>query len=238
MSAVGTPHSSRAEIGDGPLTRAAVAIYRAVALEVMLVVSCLLAFAVLMFLAPEASNAPLAALALLPLGPAVVAGLSAVHTWTRSDTIAPFRQYGRAWLREVLGTLRWWAPVVLVLAVLSANLTVMGDLTGGSALTPVTLLLALGLLLWSGHMAVLQARFSFRVRDAARVAVIEFVPQWRFTTGLLALLLIVGWLVLQVSALVAVLLAFAGVLFLHVMAKPLVARVTARFTLGDGPRSA
>lgn len=230
MSAVGMPHSSRAGIGDGPLTRAAVAIYRAAALEVMLVVSCLPALAVLLFLAPDPSNAPLAVLALLPLGPAVVAGLAAARTWEQSDEIAPFRQYGRAWRREVLGTLRWWAPSVLVLGILTANLSELAVASLGSALLPITLLLMALLLVWAGVMSVLQARFAFRTRDAARIAFSQLAQQWRLSTGILALLLVLGWITLQISTILAIALAWAAVLLLHSLSSPFVAYVTKHFT--------
>lgn len=217
------------EVGRGPLSRGAAAIYRFLVLEVLLLVACLPAMVVMLLLGKDASNLPLAVLALLPVAPALVAGVAAVRAWSRDDDLAPARPFVRAYLRDVGAVLQWWVPALLVLAVLVVNVVHADAVAGGAALRPVLLfLLTLGTA-WIGHMVILTACFHFRARDAARIALAELGTQWRFSLGVLALL-IVGLALLLWSEIALLALAWAFVATLAVMARPMVVDVTERFT--------
>lgn len=220
------------EVGRGPLSRAAAVIYRLLVLEGLLLVTCSPTLLVMLLLDRDPSNLPLAALSLLPVAPALVAGVAAVRASSKDDDLAPARPYLRAYRRELGPTLRWWVPAVAVLAVLTFNLVHLDAVAGGPGLRPVLFLVTAVAVIWCAHMVVLTAMFHFRTRDAARVALAEIVPQWRFSAGVLGLLVVAGTTLVW-SELVALglLFGFAGLLAL--MAQPLVADVTARFTRRD-----
>lgn len=217
------------EVGRGPLSRGAAVVYRLLVLELLLVLTCSPAVVVWLLLDRDASNLPLAALALLPVGPALVAAVAAVRAWPRDDDLSPARPFLRSYRRDLLVTLKWWLPVVLLLAVLSFNLVHLDAVTGGASLFPVLLVVMVLLAVWCGHMVVLTAAFHLRTRDAARIALAEMVPQWRFSLGVLGLLVVAG-AVLLASEIILVLLAWAFAGMLALMARPLVADVTERFT--------
>lgn len=221
------------EVGPGPLSRGAAALYRVLVLEALLVLTTLPSAVLVVLLDRSAANLPLFAAALLPVGPAVVAGLAAARAWEVDPDLSPARGFWKAYRRDALGTLGWWAPLLAVLAVLAVNAAHAEVVPGGAALRPAGLVLAALLVVVGGHLAVLQARFSFRLRDAVRVALAEAVPQWRFSVGVLCLLLVAAAVTVLAFDVVTVLLAWAGVLLLHAMARPLVADVTERFTVHD-----
>lgn len=219
------------EVGRGPLSRGAAAVYRVLVLEALLVLTTLPTAVLVVLLDRSAGNLPVFAAALLPVGPAVVAGLAAARAWEVDPDLSPARGFWRAYRRDALGTLAWWAPLLAVLAVLAVNAAHAEVVPGGAALRPAGLVLAALLVVVGGHLAVLQARFAFRLRDAVRIALAEVVPQWRFSLGVLSLLLVGAAVTVLAFDVVTVLLAWAGVLLLHVMARPLVTDVTERFTV-------
>jgi hypothetical protein len=227
----GTRAWNDSEVGSGVLSRAAAALYRVLVLEVLLVVTTLHTAVLLVLLDRTAANLPLYAVALLPVGPALVAGLAAVRSWEVDQDLSPSRGFWRAYRRDAAGTLAWWAPLLGVLAVLAVNTAHAEVVPGGAALRPVGLVLAALLVVVGGHLAVLQARFAFRLRDAVRIALAQVVPQWRFSLGVLSLLLVGATVTALAFDVVTVLLAWAAVLLLHQMARPLVTDVTERFTV-------
>ncbi|GIG36271.1 DUF624 domain-containing protein [Cellulomonas pakistanensis] len=221
------------EVGPGALSRGTAALYRVLVLEALLVLTTLPTAVLVVLLDRSAANLPLYAVALLPVGPALVAGLAAARSWEVDQDLSPSRGFWRAYRRDALGTLAWWAPLLAVLTVLALNAAHAELVPGGAALRPAGLVLAALLSVVGGHLAVLQARFAFRLRDAVRIALAQVVPQWRFSLGVLSLLLVGATVTALAFDVVTLLLAWAGVLLLHVMARPLVADVTERFTVHD-----
>ncbi|WP_158609706.1 DUF624 domain-containing protein [Cellulomonas triticagri] len=218
------------EVGPGALSRGAAVLYRWLVLEVLLVLTTLPGAVVVVLLERDAANLPLYAAALLPVGPAVVAGLAAVRSWEVDPDLSPARGFWRAYRRDARGTLAWWAPLLALLCVLAVNVAHADVVPGGTALRPAAFALALLLVVLAGHLAVLQARFTFRLRDAVRIALAQVAPQWRFSLGVLSLLLVGATVTVVAFDVVTVLLAWAAVLLLHQMSRPLVADVTERFT--------
>ncbi|GAD33026.1 hypothetical protein MTS1_00370 [Microbacterium sp. TS-1] len=216
------------EVGRGPLSRGAAFVYRQMVLEAQLLIASLPSVVAVMLLDRDPSNVPLFVLALLPLAPAFVAGVAAAmapHT-----DLSPGRHFLRAYRRDLVPTLRWAVPATAALAVLAFNLIHLDGVDGGAALRPLYSVLGLLVLVWGGHMVVLTAGFDFRARDAIRVAVAQLASQWRFTLGVLSLLIVAVFLAIVVSeaAVLLLLWAFAGLLAL--MARPVVADTERRFT--------
>jgi hypothetical protein len=182
----------------------------------------------------DASNLPLFVIALIPVAPALVAGVEAVRAAAADPDLAPGRHFLPAYRRDLVPTLRWAVPAAVALALLSFNLTHLAAVDGGEALRPVILLLAMAIVVWGGHMVVLTAVFRFRTADAARIAVVQIVPRWGFSLGVLSLLVIAGFLVLVASEILLLLLLWAFVAMIALMARPVLDDVTRRFT-GDDP---
>lgn len=232
----GSSHADLAnEIGRGPLARGAAVVYRMLVLEAQLLLASLPTVVVILLLDRDPSNLPLFVLALLPLAPALVAGVAAVRAAARSDDLSPGRHFFRAYRRDLGATLRWAAPVHLVLALLTFNLVHLDAVDGGAAMRPLTLLVAALLVAWSGHMVVLTAGFRFRTRDAARVALTQIVPRWTFTLGVLALALVAAFVVMAASEVLLLLLLWAFTGLFALMARPVFDDVLQRFTIRDRP---
>lgn len=225
-----TKNDAATEIGRGPLSRGAAVIYRMLVLEAQLLLALLPTALVVVLLDRDASNLPLFLLALIPVAPALVAGVAVVRAAAASPDLAPARHFLRAYRRDLVPTLRWAVPAAVALAVLSFNLTHLGDVDGGAALRPVMLLVAASIVVWCGHMVVLTAAFRFRTRDAARIALVQLLPGWRFSVGILALLAVAAFVVLAASELVLLVLLWAFTVLLALMARPVIDEVTNRFT--------
>lgn len=219
------------EIGRGPLSRGAAAVYRVLVLEAQLVLASAPAIVAILTLDRDASNLPLFVLALLPLAPALVAGVAAFRAAAAHPDLSPGRHFFRAYRRDVLTTLIWAVPAHLALALLTFNLVHLDAVDGGGAVRPLLLVAAALIVMWSGHMLVLTAGFRFRTRDAARIALAQLLPQWRFSLGVLALLIVSAFIVLAASELVLLLALWAFVALIALMARPVFDDVTTRFTV-------
>ncbi|KJL48790.1 hypothetical protein RS84_00957 [Microbacterium hydrocarbonoxydans] len=225
-----TKNETLDEVGRGPLSRGAAVVYRMLVLEVQLLLATLPTSLAVLLLGRDPSNLPLFVLALVPVAPAFVAGVASVRAAAASPDLAPGRHFFRAYRRDLVPTLRWAIPATLVLAVLTFNLTHLGAVEGGQALRPVILLIVMATLVWCGHMTVLTSAFSFRTRDAARIALAQILPRWAFSLGILSLLVISAFLVIALSEVVLLLLLWAAVAPLALIARPVIDDVTARFT--------
>lgn len=218
------------EIGRGPLSRGSVVIYRMLVLEAQLLLATLPTSLAVLLLGRDPSNLPLFVLALVPVAPALVAGVAATRAAAADPDLAPGRHFFRAYRRDLVPTLRWALPAALILAVLTVNLTHLGAVEGGAALRPAILLLAVIALIWCGHMTVLTATFRFRTRDAARIALAQILPRFGFSLGVLSLVVISAFLTIAFSELVVLMLLWAAVVLLALMARPVIADVATRFT--------
>jgi len=74
------------EIGRGPLARGAAFVYRMLVLEGQLLLAILPTGITVLLLGRDPSNLPLFVLALLPIAPALVAGVAATRTWLQGGT--------------------------------------------------------------------------------------------------------------------------------------------------------
>ncbi|KUN22109.1 hypothetical protein AQJ23_29090 [Streptomyces antibioticus] len=162
---------SSAAFGAGTLSRAAALIHTLLAVEGLLLAAASPGLAGLLLLGADPSNLPLAAVCLLPLGPAASAAVYALHHRDRDLTdLHPARAYRRGWRLNALPALRLWAPLLAWLTVIAFTLTHFSA-TGLPGWWAV-LLAAIGAcsLLWGAHALVLTSLFSFRTRDTARLA--------------------------------------------------------------------
>jgi hypothetical protein len=163
--------TARRDPGDGVLARGAAAVHRALVIELGLLVAAAPGLVLLVALVPDSSNAPLAALALVPVGPAVSAAVFAWRASLREPGLEPLRHFVRGYRANALDVLRWEVPALALVTVLVTNLAhldaAVADPVARAAVRGVLLLLLVATALWSAHVLVLTSVFTLRTRDAA-----------------------------------------------------------------------
>ena len=219
------------EAGTGHLSRAAATIYRWMVLAAFLALFGAPTVLVWMVLGlTEGASAMFYVAALLPVAPALSAALYAQRAWTEEPDLRPARPLWRGLVRNLKDVLVWWIPVLVAAAVLVMNALAGDAVPGGAVLRPVAIVLLVFLLLWAGHLLVVTAYFSFRARDAMRIAAAEFFTQWRATLAFASLAFVAATVVTLASEAVLVLCAWAFALVLRVVSKPVETDVKSRFT--------
>ncbi|MEU9910740.1 hypothetical protein [Streptomyces sp. NPDC051001] len=218
--------------GIGPLSRAAALVHTLVTVEALLLVAAAPGLAGLFLLGPDPSNIPLAALCLLPLGPACAAALYALHHRDRDLTdLHPARTYWRGWRLNALPALKLWTPLLTWLTVIAFTLTHFSA-TGLPGWWAVLLAaIGLGSLLWGAHALVLTSLFSFRARDTARLAGYFLLRHGRATLATASLfVLTAAGTALLTEALPALLAAPLLLSLLH-GGRPVIAETQEDFTV-------
>jgi hypothetical protein len=150
--------------GNGPLARAAALIYTVLVVEALLFATGTVGLVLLVLLDRDASNLPLAAVAAIPVGPALSAAVYAFHR--RSDDLAdltPARAFLRGYRQNVVGVLKLWLPWLAWETILAINVA------HGWWAGPL-LVLALIAALWQANALVITSLYAFRGRDTARLA--------------------------------------------------------------------
>ena len=229
MSTVARDEERYSEVGAGPLSRWSAIVYWVLVIEALVVLTSLPGLVGLVLLGGSASNLPLVALCMLPMGPSLAA---AVFAWRdflaqgRTDRdLTPARHFLRGYRLNWRDVLRWWVPTLAVLAILAVN-----AVHAGGAFATAALVLGVALLTWAGNALVLSAVFAFRTRDVARLAAYYLAAKPVAGLGVLALLIVAGGLAVLTTDWVVVLLASLLVLLLVRNARPVIADATERFT--------
>ncbi|MGW0332946.1 hypothetical protein ACWD0J_13940 [Streptomyces sp. NPDC003011] len=218
--------------GDGPLSRAAALIHTVVTVEVLLLAAASPGLAALLLVGTDPANLPLAALCLLPLGPALSAALYALHHRDRDLTdLHPARAYWRGWRLNALPALKLWTPLLAWLTVIAFTLTHFSA-TGLPGWWAVLLAgIGAAALLWGAHALVLTSLFAFRARDTARLAGYFLLRHGRATLGAASLfVLAAAGTALLTEALPALLAAPLLLSLLH-SSRPVIAETQEDFTI-------
>ncbi|AQS66997.1 hypothetical protein [Streptomyces pactum] len=220
-----------AGFGTGVLSRAAALIHTLLTVEALLLLATAPGLAGLFLLAPDPANLPLAALCLLPLGPALSAAVYALHH--RGGDLAelhPARTYWRGWRLNALPALRLWAPLLAWLTVIAFTLTHF-TATGLPGWWAVLLTaVGAGSLLWGAHALVLTSLFAFRARDTARLAAYFLLRHARATLGAASLLILTAALTALLTEALPALLAAPLLLSLLHSGRPVIAETQEDFT--------
>lgn len=217
------------EYNPGTLTRITAAVYRYLLLQIYLMITCSPTIVLWTLLAPDPSNTVLFVAALLPVGPALAGALYGQREWIRAPDLSPARPLWRGYAHNLVDTLKWWVIVLAVTAVLAFNVVVAPSVPGGSFVRTVCLALLAGLGVWGAHLLVTTSYFSFRTRDALRVAALEVFSQWKASLGFLGLLLMAGAIVLIGSEFVLLLLGWVFAGLLRLASRPVEADVADKF---------
>ncbi|MFD5228936.1 hypothetical protein ACFWJ5_10405 [Streptomyces qaidamensis] len=179
------------DFGTGTLSRASALLHTLLTVEALLLTTASPGLAALLLLGPDPANLPLAALCLLPLGPALSAALYALHHRSRDLTeLHPARAYLRGLRLNAVPALKLWTPLLVWLTVITFTLTHFSatGLPGWWALLLAAT--GAGCLLWGGHALVLTSLFAFRARDTARLAAYFLLRQGRATLAVASLLVL------------------------------------------------
>ncbi|WP_282700315.1 hypothetical protein [Streptomyces sp. CC219B] len=217
--------------GVGPLSRAAALIHTLVTVEALLLAASAPGLAGLLLLRPDASSLPLAAVCLLPLGPALSAAVYALHHRDRDLTdLHPARTYWRGLRLNSAPALRLWAPLLAWLTVIAFTLTHFSA-TGLPGWWAVLLgLIGAGSLLWGAHALLLTSLFAFRTRDTARLAAYFLFRHGRTTLAAASLLVLAGGLTALLTEALPALLAAPLLLSLLHSGRPVIAQTQQDFT--------
>lgn len=217
--------------GTGLLSRGSAFVHTLLIIEVLLLAAASPGLAALLLLGPDPSNLPLAAVCLLPLGPALSAALYALHHRSRDLTeLHPARAFWRGWRLNALPVLKLWGPTLAWLTVIAVSLAHF-HATGLPGWWAVLLaVIGLASLLWGAHALVLTSLFAFRSRDTARLAAYFLLRHGRATLGALSLLVLVGGLTVLLTEALPALLAAPLLLSLLHTSRPVIAETQEDFT--------
>lgn len=230
---------SRPEETESAIGRTATRIYWFVVIDLLVVLASLPGAILLMLLTPDASNLPIVAIALVPLGPALSA---AVYAWRDHDQerdLHPGRHFWRGYRLNALDVARLWVPALALLTVLGINATNLEAVGLPGTLRVTIAVIAVVVVLWTAHAVVLASVFNFRTRDVARLAIYYVAARPLVTLGVVSLLVVSLGLVLLVSDFVLGFAASVLTFWLWRNARTMVKDVEARFlrspagSLGD-----
>jgi len=183
--------SSTGSLGSGTLGRATAMVYRILILELLFLTTASPGLVFLVTLSADPTNAPLLALCLLPVGPALSA---LVYAWRESHTeehLEPARHFWRGYRQNAVGILRWWWLYVAVVAVLGINLAALDTVIPPG----LPLLLAgiaqagvfVGVTVVALHALLIASLYNFRTRDVLRLALSCVRISPRATIGVAAI---------------------------------------------------
>ncbi|MBW0255164.1 hypothetical protein [Cellulomonas sp. PS-H5] len=172
------------EVGDGPFGRAVAAFAWGAGLTALLAAANLPLVALALLLRPDPSLAWLVALAAVPAGPALSAGLYAVREHYVDPGVAVTRAFGRGYRLGWREALAVSTPVCLV-AVVGAGARSSGvpALVAGLAPGAAVLLVLVAL-----HALALRTFFRLPLAAAWQAGAYYLVARWRASLGTLALL--------------------------------------------------
>lgn len=219
------------QFGEGPLARAAAAVYTLLVVEALFLVCTAPGLAVLVLLDRDASNAPLAAACALPFGPALSAALYALCRGRLDLTdLKPAAAFWRGYRMNVAGVLRIWVPSVVALAVVAVNLTHFRSAGVPGWWAALLLLIAALATLVVANALVITSLFAFRAVDVLRLAAYFLGRRPGVAVGNLCLLVVAAGLTAVTSEAVVMLLASVFASALLLTSRPMVAEVRDRFT--------
>jgi hypothetical protein len=220
----------RREFGEGVLGRATALVYWHLIVELLLVVAVLPGVLGSLLLERTPGNTVLFALCLVPVGPAVSAGLFALRDRTGAEGLTPASSFWRGYRLNWADALRVWVPALVVGVVVVLGLANVGAGGVPGWYAGVLVVVGAGLALWTMNALVIVSFFGFRTRDSVRLAAHYLGARPLVTLGTLSLLVLAGGIVVLTTEAVFALIAVVWLALVLRNAGPLVADVERRFT--------
>lgn len=219
------------DFGTGVLSRGAALVHTLLTVEALVLGSAAPGLAGLFLLGPDPANLPLAALCLLPLGPAASAALYALHHRSRDLTeLHPARVYARGWRLNAVPALRLWTPLLLWLTVIAFTLTHFSATGLPRWWAALLALIGVASLLWGAHALLLTSLFTFGARDTARLAAYFLARHAKVTLAAASLLVLAAGLTALLTEALPALLAAPLLLSLLHAGRPVIAETEEDFT--------
>jgi hypothetical protein len=228
----GPREGARREFGEGVLGRVTAVVYWYLMVEALLVVAVLPGALGSLFLERTPGNAPLFALCLVPVGPAVSAALFALRDRTRAEGLTPASSFWRGCRLNWADALKVWVPALVAGVVLLLGLANVGAGGVPGWFAGVLVVVGAGLALWVVNALVIVSFFGFRTRDAARLAAHFLGARPLVTLGSLSLLVLAAGIVALTTEALFGLLAAAWLALVLRNAGPLLTEVEEQFTAG------
>jgi hypothetical protein len=204
------------QFGTGPLARAAALVYTLLVVEFLLLLTVAPGFAALLTLHRDASNLPLAAACLVPVGPALSAALYALHR-RRLDLadLHPAAAFWRGYrlnVRSSLAVFLPWLALLTMVAMTLAHRSAAGIPGWWQVLLAVIAAIAT---LWLTNALVITSLFAFRTVDAARLAAYFVGRMPKVALGNVSLLILaVGVTIVATEAALILLASVLGLVLL------------------------
>jgi hypothetical protein len=214
------------------LGRVTAVVYWYLMVEALLVVAVLPGALGSLFLERTPGNAPLFALCLVPVGPAVSAALFALRDRTRAEGLTPASSFWRGYRLNWADALKVWVPALVAGVVLLLGLANVGAGGVPGWFAGVLVVVGAGLALWVVNALVIVSFFGFRTRDAARLAAHFLGARPLVTLGSLSLLVLAAGIVALTTEALFGLLAAVWLALVLRNAGPLLTEVEEQFTAG------
>ena len=163
-----TAHS---DFGTGPLARVSALVYTLAVTEGLFLLTAAPGLVLLLLLDNSASNLPLDALCLAPVGPAASAALFALHR-RQSDLadLSPAASFWRGYKLNAAGALKVFVPWLVVMTMVAMSLAHRSATHLPGWWVALLLVIAVTATLWLVNALVITSLFAFRTIDIARLA--------------------------------------------------------------------
>jgi len=173
------------EVGKGSIGKMSKVIYWYGIMSALLALTALPSLVIAFLLAQDASNIPLFALAMLPLGPAISAALYTVRARYRSEDAGPWRAFWRGYRLNFFTVLKFWVPALILLGIIGFSLA-FGYLMALSLPYRIGLFIVGGLVVVIAmHAVSIATFFNFRFTDTLRLAAYQLFTNKLATVGML-----------------------------------------------------
>lgn len=221
---------------DRPIYRWSDRVYRLLALTIGILAATWPLLLALLVLRPEVGNAALFAVAAVPAGPGLAAGLYAARKLIDGDDAATGAMFWKGLRQSWADALKVWVVVLAVAAVLAIDLAWLRQQQSSwaamlSAMLPVLAVLSAPCVV---NALVLVGWFSFRFRDVWRLAAYYTFTKPLATVGLLLVFGALAAVVVAVSDWAAFWLLGLAAYAAAQLTAPAVEHATANFTLANG----
>lgn len=204
-------------------------LYWVVVVEVCFLLAAAPGLAGILFLERDASNIPLYALCLLPLGPAFSATIATMDARRSAEDLAVWPRFWRAYARNIVDVLWIWIPALILASVLGTTIAFGAAAGIDEFFTGAAVVILIAVAAWAFHGVVIATMFRFRARDRARLALFYIAAKPIATFGALACLVIAAAIVAFTSDWVLVALAPLFAVFALLCSRPMLADIRERF---------
>jgi hypothetical protein len=226
-----TEKAATREFGTGPLSRVSALVYVLLVTEGLFLLTTVPGLVPLLLLDRDASNLPLDALCLVPVGPAASATLFALYR-RQSDLgdLHPAATFWRGYRLNAAGALKVFVPWLVALTMVAMTVAHRHAAKLPGWWLVLLVLIAVAATLWLANALVITSLFAFRTVDIARLATWFLGRTPLVTLGNAGVLLAAAIVTAYATEAVAVLLATAFSLLLLNSSRKMTEHVRKDFT--------